>query len=77
MINGLKERASESRKYLVTLFAGALTLLFTQTLTSYLNSKLSEINIFGLDTQIFELAAIGIVIVLLVWFGELKHPKQT
>lgn len=75
LINGLKEKASESRKYLITLFAGALSLMFTQTLVAYINSKLAEFNIFGVDSQVFELIAIGIVIVLLVWFGVLKHPK--
>jgi hypothetical protein len=77
LFEGLREKASESRKYLVTLFAGALTLMFTQTLVGYLNSKFNEFNIFGIDSQIFELIAIGVVIMLLVWFGVLKHPKQT
>ena len=75
IINGLKERASESRKFLATLFAGALSLMFTQTLVAYLNTKLNAFNIFGLDPQIFELIAIGVLLVLLVWFGVLKHPK--
>lgn len=76
MANGFKERASESRKFLATLFAGALSLMFTQTLAAYLNSKLNDFNIFGLDPQIFELLAIGILLILLVWFGVLKHSPQ-
>jgi len=75
-IGGLKERASESRKFLATLFAGALSLMFTQTLATYLNGKLNEFNVFGIDPQIFELLAIGVLLVLLVWFGVLKHSPQ-
>ena len=73
--DSLKERVSESRKFLATLFAGALSLMFTQTLATYLNGKLNEFNIFGLDPQIFELIAIGVLLVLLVWFGVLKHSS--
>ena len=75
MFEGLRDRASESRKFLATLFAGALSLMFTQTLATYLNSKLNDFNIFGLDPQIFELIVIGILLVFLVWFGVLKHSS--
>lgn len=77
ILEGLKERVNESRSYLATLFAGALSLMFTQTLVTYLNGKLNEFNVFGLDPQIFELIAIGIVVTLLVWFGVLKHPDKS
>jgi hypothetical protein len=75
MIDGLKERTLESRKFLATLFAGALSLMFTQTLATYINGKLNEFNIFGVDPQIFELFAIGVLLVVLVWFGVVKSSS--
>ncbi len=71
----LRAKVGRSRDTLVALFTGALSLMFTQTLVSYLNSKLYDFNVFGVDPPVFELVLIGAVLVLLVWFGIVKRPQ--
>lgn len=72
----VRNRIQASRDTLITLFAGALSVMFTQQLVSYLNDKLREFNIWGIDSQIFALLATGIILVVLVWFGIIKQPQK-
>ena len=72
---GVRQKLHHSRETLVTLFAGALSIMFTQQLVAYLNDKLREWNILGVDSQLWALLFTGSVLVLLIWFGVLK-PKS-
>jgi hypothetical protein len=75
--NKIRNRFQASRETLITLFTGALSLMFTQQLVTYLNEKLKEWNIFGVDSQVFALIFTGVALVVMVWFGLVKHPHKT
>jgi hypothetical protein len=75
--NKIRNRFQASRETLITLFTGALSLMFTQQFVTYLNEKLKEWNIFGVDSQVFALIFTGVALVVMVWFGLVKHPHKT
>lgn len=66
------QRFSEVRKTMLSLFVGALTVIFSQTLVTYLNIKLQSITVVGIDFQVFELILLGAIILVLAYFGLLK-----
>lgn len=68
-----RQKIKQSKETLATLFTGALSVMFTQQLTSYLNGKLAEVNVWGVDSQVFALIITGVILICLVWFGIMKQ----
>lgn len=72
----LKKKAKDSKEVLTTLFAGALSIMFTQMIVTILNEKLKEINVWGIDSLYFGAGVVGSLLLLLVWFGIIKQKRD-
>ena len=70
-----KQKLSHTKDYIFLLLISALTLLFTQSLSKYISDKLLNYNIFGIDSQLFIIIAIGGIIIVLVYVGIVKEKK--
>lgn len=71
-----KEKINRTREYFSYLFISVLSLLFVTTLKDWLTLKLQEINIFGIDSTIFELIVLVIAIIIAIYFGLIKEGRK-
>lgn len=59
----------------ISMMAGALTIAWALIFRDYLVTKLELLNVFGLDTEIFMLIILGVIIMVLAYFGIVKKKK--
>lgn len=70
-----KDRLGRTGEIMAGMLFAALTMLFVLTLKDYIAIHLQTWNIFGIDSTIFLLAILAIVICLLGYFGIIKEKR--
>jgi len=70
-----KDRLGRTGEIMAGMLFAALTMLFVLTLKDYIATHLQAWNIIGIDSTVFLLAILAIVICILGYFGIIKEKR--